>query len=106
MRAVPKRGSYGSYRLPRRAKQKPYSFCTGLAAGKHAMVTRVTTFEVDQRTADLIAHLRDAFGVKTNAAVIRKVLALANVASQHADSDHTITISGGEKPPVKVSLAG
>lgn len=69
--------------------------------------TKVTTFEVDQRTADLIAHLRESFGVKTNAAVIRKALALANVASQQADSDHTITISGGgEKPPVKVSLAG
>jgi len=27
----------------------------------------VTTFEVDERTADLIAHLRETFGVKTNA---------------------------------------
>jgi hypothetical protein len=68
----------------------------------------VTTFEVDERTADLIARLRDTFGVKTNAAVIRKALALANVASQYADSDHTITIEqpGKGQPPVKVSLAG
>jgi hypothetical protein len=67
----------------------------------------VTTFEVDERTAELIAQLRDTFGVKTNAAVIRKALALANVASQHAGSDHTITITSDDgKPPLKVSLAG
>ena len=50
---------------------------------------------------------RAEFGVKTNAAVIRKALALANVASQHAGSDNTITITSDEgKPPVNVSLAG
>ncbi len=67
----------------------------------------VTTFEVDERTAELLAKLQGTFGVKTNAAVIRKALALANVAAQHAASDHTITISSGEgEAPVKVSLAG
>jgi hypothetical protein len=67
----------------------------------------VTSFEVDERTAALIEQLRETFGVKTNAAVIRKALALANVASQHADSDHTITIApSGGKPVVKISLAG
>lgn len=67
----------------------------------------VTSFEVDDRTAALIAQLREAFGVKTNAAVIRKALALANVASQHADADHTITIAPNDgKPAVKISLAG
>jgi hypothetical protein len=67
----------------------------------------VTTFEVDDRTAELIARLRETFGVKTNAAVLRKALALANVASRHAGSDHTITISSDDgQPPVKVSLVG
>jgi hypothetical protein len=67
----------------------------------------VTSFDVDDRTAALIAQLRETFGVKTNAAVIRKALALAKVASQHADSDHMITIAPGDgKPAVKVSLAG
>ena len=67
----------------------------------------VTSFEVDDRTLALIAELRKTFGVKTNAAVIRKALALANVASQHAASDHTITITSGKgEPSVKVSLAG
>jgi hypothetical protein len=67
----------------------------------------VTSFEVDERTATLLADLQKTFGVKTNAAVIRKALALANVASQHADSDNTITIAPAKgKPAVKVSLAG
>ena len=67
----------------------------------------VTSFEVDERTAALLADLQKTFGVKTNAAVIRKALALANVASQHADSDHTTPIAPSEgKPAVKVSLAG
>jgi hypothetical protein len=67
----------------------------------------VTSFEVDERTAALLAQLQATFGVKTNAAVLRKALALAGVASQYADTDHTITITppNGE-PPVKVSLAG
>jgi hypothetical protein len=68
----------------------------------------VTSFEVDERTAALIVRLRETFGVNTNAAVIRKALALANVASQHADSDNTITIAPTDdgKPAVKISLAG
>ena len=68
----------------------------------------VTSFEVDERTAALLAGLQKTFGVKTNAAVIRKALALANVASQHADADNTITIASSEdgKSAVKVLLAG
>ena len=53
--------------------------------------------------------MQKTFGVRTNAAVIRKALALANVASQHAGADNTITIApseDGTKPAVKVSLAG
>jgi hypothetical protein len=68
----------------------------------------VTSFEVDERTAATIERLRVAFGVKTNAGVIRKALALAGIASQHADADGTITRGPTEdgKPAVKVSLAG
>jgi hypothetical protein len=68
----------------------------------------VTSFDVDERTAALIEQLRTTFGVKTNAAVIRKALALANVASQHANSDNTITLASTDdgKPAVKISLAG
>ena len=67
----------------------------------------VTSFDVDKRTAATIERLRSAFGVKTNAGVIRKALALANIASQHADADGTITIAPSEdgKPAVNPSLA-
>lgn len=70
----------------------------------------VTSFEVDERTANLLTQLQEKFGVRTNAAVIRKALALANVASQQADADNTITIASGSpettKTPIKVTLAG
>jgi hypothetical protein len=68
----------------------------------------ITSFDVDERTAELIARLQKTFGVKTNAAVLRKALALANVASQHADADNMITIAPSEdgKPAVKISLGG
>jgi hypothetical protein len=75
-------------------------------------MAKVTTFEVDERTANLLTQLQEKFGVKTNAAVIRKALALANVATQQADADNTITIASGSPEttpnitPVKVSLAG
>jgi hypothetical protein len=57
----------------------------------------VTSFDVDERTAALLAELQKTFGVKTNAAVLRKALALANVASQYADADNTITITPGKR---------
>ncbi len=67
----------------------------------------VTSFDVDERTAQLLGQLQKTFGVKTNAAVIRKAIALANVVSQHAGSDQTVTIiSDDDKPPIRVSLAG
>jgi hypothetical protein len=67
-----------------------------------------TSFEVDEHTAEALAELQKVFGVKTNAAVIRKALALANVAAQHANSDRTITLAPSDKgePGVKISLAG
>jgi len=67
----------------------------------------VTSFDIDENTIALIERLRGTFGVTTNEAVIRKALALANVASRHVDQDGAITIApkqdGG--PAVKVMLA-
>ena len=68
-----------------------------------------TSFEVDEHTASVLVNLQKVFGVKTNAAVIRKALALANVAAQHANTDdHTITLAPNKEgePAVKISLAG
>lgn len=66
-----------------------------------------TTFDIDERTANLLSSLQDTFGVKTNVGVLRKALALADIASQYAGPDHTITITPPDgKPAVKVALAG
>jgi hypothetical protein len=86
------------------AIRNTYFLCS---SGMEGHLMAVTSFDVDERTAALLAELQKTFGVKTNAAVLRKALALANVASQYADADNTITITPGEgKPAVKVSLAG
>jgi hypothetical protein len=63
------------------------------------------SFEVDDRTAELLARLQKIFGVDTNAAVIRKAVALASIAGEQAGADKTVTIAGAGKAPVKVSLA-
>jgi len=65
-----------------------------------------TTFEVDKATLDAIAELKDAFGVKTNAQVIRKALALARVAAQNSDDQNTLTIVSPNDGEKKVLLAG
>jgi hypothetical protein len=62
------------------------------------------SFDVDQSTASLLVELQKTFGVSSNSAVIRKALALANLASRQAGSDNTVTISGEGKEPVKVAL--
>lgn len=64
-----------------------------------------TTFEVDDATLAAIAELKGKFGVKTNAQVIRKALALARVAAQSANSDNTITLLS-QHGKTKVPLAG
>ena len=59
----------------------------------------VSRFEVDEEVYNAISILRPVFGVRTNAQVIRKALALAKVAAEHADSENRLTIidSRGEK---------
>jgi hypothetical protein len=64
-----------------------------------------TNFEIDEHTAKLLARLQKTFGVDTNAAVIRKAVALASIAGEQAGADNTVTIAGAGKAPVKVSLA-
>ena len=63
------------------------------------------SFDVDDATASLLVNLQTAFGVDSPSEVIRKALALANIASHQAGADHTVTIAGEGKDPVKVSLA-
>jgi hypothetical protein len=64
----------------------------------------MTSFVFDERTIDAIAKLKDAFGVSTNAAVIRRALALAQVAAEQADEKHNVLI-GGKDDFVKINIA-
>jgi hypothetical protein len=65
-----------------------------------------TTFEVDPATLAAMAELKQKFGVRTNAQVIRKALALAWVAAQNADANNTITIVTPDEAKTKILLAG
>ncbi len=66
-------------------------------------------FEADEKTLKLIGELRGPLGAKSDEEVIRKALALANVASRIAGTDHTVTLARTDDSttkPVQVSLAG
>ena len=65
----------------------------------------VTTFTVDPRTADAIDHLKESFGVKTTASVLRKAIALAQIAARNSDETGIITFDG-PKGKQQVSLVG
>lgn len=65
-----------------------------------------TTFEVDPATLAAIIDLKQKFGVRTNAQVIRKALALARVAALNADADNTITILAPNEERTKILLSG
>jgi hypothetical protein len=53
---------------------------------------KLTSFEIDSKTASALESLKKVYGVGSNAAVIRRALAIALIASKHADEDHTIHI--------------
>jgi hypothetical protein len=67
----------------------------------------VTFVEVDAQTAATLAELQRVFDVTTNAAAIRKVVALANVVAKHVGPDNTVTLAPNEEgaAPLKISLA-
>lgn len=65
-----------------------------------------TSFVIDDKTAEAIEELKAALGVKTNAAVIRKAIALTRLAARGADADHTITIVDKDNNERKVLLVG
>ena len=64
----------------------------------------VTSFEMDERTLNAVRELQGVFGVKTNAAVLRKAIGLAIAAATKATPEHTVTISGKDEP-LTISLA-
>ena len=63
-----------------------------------------TTLIIDEDTAKALEELKQSFGAKTNAAVIRRALALARIAARNADDDDTLTILDREKHEKKIML--
>ena len=74
----------------------------------------VQGFDIDQKTYDLLVTLRSAFGETTNAGVLRKALALANVVVKHARGSNFVTLAGDNgatpdgkpQPPITIHLNG
>lgn len=62
------------------------------------------SFVVDDKTAAAIEQLKQEFGLNSTAAVVRRALALARVATINAADDHTITLLDRENKPLKVLL--
>ncbi|HEX3917824.1 MAG TPA: hypothetical protein VHW60_10840 [Caulobacteraceae bacterium] len=71
------------------------------------MASVQTSFQLDPGTAKAIEELKEAFGVSSNTAVIRKAVALARIAARNENpADGTVTVLDINGAPVKVSLAG
>jgi hypothetical protein len=65
----------------------------------------MTSFDFDERTLAAIDALKTSFGVKTNAAVVRRALALACLVADQADDKNSVVLVGRDET-VKLSLAG
>ena len=64
------------------------------------------TFTVDEKTLDLIELLKVKFCVGTNAAALRRALAIARLAAENQRDDHTITFIGKDDRPRDIVLSG
>lgn len=49
-----------------------------------------TSFDIDAKTAEALERLKEIYGVGSNAAVMKRALALALVASRYADEDNNL----------------
>ena len=52
----------------------------------------VTTFDIDEKTGQKLEELKIHFGASSKAEVLRKAIALLNLATRYEDSDGSITI--------------
>ncbi len=68
--------------------------------------TRQITFTVNKQVLATIDQLKEDFNVDTVTAVLRRALALARVAAQNANDDHTITIIDKNNERQKILLTG
>jgi hypothetical protein len=62
------------------------------------------TFDLDSHTMAIVERLCPTFGVVTNADCLRKIIALANVASRYVDADGSITLVSEKNSSVTIIL--
>lgn len=51
-----------------------------------------TSFNVDKETEDALDELKKVFGVSTNAAVLKRAIALARLSARNADAEDNVTL--------------
>lgn len=56
-----------------------------------------TSFDIDAKTSEALETLKKVYGVSSNAAAIRRALAIALVASRYSDKDDNIVIVANDK---------
>jgi hypothetical protein len=59
-------------------------------ASREWLTMAQTSFEIDDKTAAALDALKQVYGLNTNAAVLKRALAIALVASKQADDDLNI----------------
>ncbi len=64
-----------------------------------------TTIDMNSKTLETIAELKEKFNVKTNSQVIRRALALARFAAQQAGSAGEVTLIGENNEKTTVFIA-
>ncbi len=63
------------------------------------------SFAVSPQTLAMFEKLQADFGVNNNADVLRKALALADIAAEYANDDHVLRIIDKDNEPLEVQLA-
>lgn len=63
-------------------------------------------FAVSSETLELIEKLKKEFGVDTNAAVLKRALAIARLAATNKRDDHTVSIVGKDEVRRDIVLNG
>lgn len=63
-------------------------------------------FTVNEETLALLEDLKDAFGVDTNTAVLKRALAIARLAAKNQRDDHTVSIIGKDDVKRDIVLNG
>jgi hypothetical protein len=63
-----------------------------------------TSFNIDSRLDATLEQLKEHFGAASKSEVLRKAVALLNVAAKHENDDGSITILQNKKDATKVIL--